>query len=251
MGARVRASAVTKSRAEAGSRLRSHTQSPSEGMASVQFEGAPERARAFVDPQLWEALQPFDLANDLHLDRMAEGLLDRFRQQDDGKAFKALLELTSWRLEQIAAEVAAEVGLIMPPADLASTFASRLFITTKRPTAPTKHFLAEAARQMTEEAEAWVRDYALTDVTAADRADGELGKAPNTVSRGYAQIVRACFHRLDKELRQFLRAFDVEQLSVKEIAARYNLTTEQAAKKVHDAKHRLDELVQAAQEGSA
>ncbi|MFT7465308.1 MAG: hypothetical protein ACI9EF_003673, partial [Pseudohongiellaceae bacterium] len=117
-------------------------------MASVQFEGASERAKAFVDPALWEQLQPFDPSNDLHLDRMAEGLLTRFRQDDESEAFKALIELTGWRLEQIATDIAIEQGLIMPPADLATTFAGRLFITTERPESPTKHFLAEAARQM-------------------------------------------------------------------------------------------------------
>lgn len=217
----------------------------------MQFEGASERAKAFVDPALWEQLQPFDATNDLHLDRMAEGLLTRFRQDDESGAFKALIELTSWRLEQIANSVAVELGLIMPPADLATTFAGRLFLTTERPGSPTKHFLAEAARQMTEEAEAWVRDYALTDVTETDRADGELGPQPDTVSNGYARIVQTCFHRLDLALRQVLRAFEIEHLSVADIGARYNLSTEQAAEKIHEAKHRLDELVQAAQEGSA
>jgi len=220
-------------------------------MTRVQFEGAPERAKPFIEPSVWAELQPFDAKNDLHLDRVAEGLLTAFLRDNDAEAFKALVELVSPRLEQLADKITEELAVIMRPSDLVSTLMGRLFIITESSGPPPTHFLAEAAERMTAEAESWIRDYAMADVTPTDLADGEQGPGPDTVSQGYRNIVQICYHRLDLAHRRFLFAHDVMGLSVAQVASRYDLTVEQAAKAVHDAKHRLDELVQAAQEGGS
>ena len=217
----------------------------------MQFEGAPERAKPFIEPSVWAELQPFNVRNDLHLDRLTEGLLASFLKNNDADAFKALVELLGPRLEQLADQITEDLAVIMRPSDLVSTLMGRLFITTEASGPPPKHFLADAAERMTAEAEAWIRDYAMADVTPTDLADGELGPKPNTVTQGYRNIVQICYHRLDISHRRFLFAHDVRGLSVAQVASRYNLTVEQAAKAIHDAKHRLDELVQAAQEGGS
>src|SRR5262245_18859333 len=79
-----------------------------------------ERVRQVAGAPVLPDLAALDLGNDLHVDRAAGALLQRFQAADDVEAFKLLLELTADRLGLLAEEIAREQGLVEPPDTLVS-----------------------------------------------------------------------------------------------------------------------------------
>jgi len=223
----------------------------------VQFEGAPEDAREwadrYVDRSAWDAIQPFDASNDVHLETVASALHYAFLTKNDRQAFNRLVELMAPRLHALAEDIAQELGLIKPAGDLVAAFFSRIFIDTNAPAAPVGHFIAHAAERIRAEAEAWARDFALADTSPAapPAPTGFVASdpSPDTIGRDYATLVQTCFHRMDVEHRRLLRAKDVQGLDIPKIAARYDISESEARERLTAARFRLNELIAIAMGG--
>jgi DNA-directed RNA polymerase specialized sigma24 family protein len=223
----------------------------------VQLEGAPGGAPdwvdRYVDRATWEAIQPFDRTNDLHLELVASALHHAFLIDNDPQAYQRLVELMAPRLATLAEDIAQEQGLLKPAEDLAAAFFSRIFIDTSRPSAPVGHFLAHAAERIRGEAEAWVRDFAMADTAPAppSKTAGYAAADPSaeSIGRDYATLVQTCFHRLDVEQRRVLRAKDVQGLDIPQLAERFGWTRDEALEQLSKARFRLNELVARAMGG--
>lgn len=205
----------------------------------MQGESLPERLARIAGSDVSPALRDFDPADPLQVDDAARVLLSRLSGESAGEAFTLLTELTVKHVSDLACDVARQVGLVMDTDDLVATFYSRLLVDL-RPRVEVHHFLKLAHDWLREEAEAWVRDYACTELPRPDGA-----RAADT----YDEVVRVCFHRLDLPARRLLRAAEVEGLDNGAIARTFSITPEEAADQLGRARMRLAEAIEDALEG--
>jgi len=196
----------------------------------MPFEGAPDWAGDYLDPAEWQASEPFNPSNDLHIDRLAGALHFAFAAGNDQPAFKRLVEITTPRLQTISEDIAQDEGLVLPAENLLDAFWSRVFVDLTPLKAPIPHFLSHGAERMRLEAEAWVRDLALADPP-------EQGDAIY-----FAKIVQIAFHQLPIEQRRLLRGKDVCRMPDADLAKRYDMPADEVPAAVAAARQRLDEL---------
>jgi len=218
-----------------------------------------ERVRQAAGAPVLPDLTELDLSNDLHVDRAASALLQRFQAADDVAAFRLLLELTADRLAALAEEAAREQGLAEPADALVAAFVEGLFVDVS-PAAGPGSFLARAAAAMRTEAETLVRDIALSDIALdghhhhGARLDGHAAKARKARKARKEDIQRAtrvCFHRLALPYRRALRAKEVEGLAPPAIAQRLAMTPQDAEALIEEAETALAAALERALGGDA
>jgi DNA-directed RNA polymerase specialized sigma24 family protein len=215
-------------------------------------DALPERLRRMLGPEVLRELEPFDAMNALHVDVAAEGLLKKAVVEGDAGSLALLVDLTQPHLVLASEQVAQDLGLAMAPEDLIVALFSTLFVETAPRLPGTRHFLAWANDWMREHAEAWIRDLAMLDTPKPGARtlppepwpDGSTVHTPNESDDDfYAHALKVCFHRLDVESRQVLRAFDVQDLSIPEAASQFGLSEASVKARLSDARGRLAEAI--------
>lgn len=197
-------------------------------------------------------LQAFDSANPLHVDRAAQHLLQRFHRENDGAAFRLLVELVEPLMLPIARAITREVGLAMDPTQLVSTHLAALFVDVRQPMPEVQHFLESAQRAMHAEADRHVAELAAAVPLAVSEAVLPPRTPPHPPGGGvtpipmphrlgvrFLSLVSACFHRLDEADRRILMAREVDNTPYADIAEAFGIDRDEVATRVLAARGRL------------
>lgn len=217
----------------------------------MQPEGFAERLRQVPGAEGVPELAAFDAGNPLHVDRAAQHLLERFFAENDGGAFRLLVELVEPLLLPVARAITREVGLATDPSRLVSAHLASLFVDLRQPMPEARHVLEAAQRAMRAEAERRVAELAA----AVPLAVGEPvlppraphpptggvtpSSAPHTLGVRFLSMVSACFHRLDEADRRILMAKDVDDKTYADIAEAFGIDRDEVATRVYQARGRL------------
>lgn len=163
-------------------------------------------------------LAAFDARNPLHVDRAAQHLLARLYADNDGGAFRLLVELVEPLLLPVARAITREVGLATDPSQLVSAHLASLFVDLRQPVPETRHFLEVSQLAMRKLAERRVDELAaavplaVAEPVLPPRVPHGAGggvtpvPAPHRLGVRFLSLVSACFHRLDAADRRILVA---------------------------------------------
>jgi DNA-directed RNA polymerase specialized sigma24 family protein len=211
----------------------------------VQPEGLAERLKQVAGASGVPELQAFDAQNPLHVDRAAQHLLERLYGDNDGAAFRLLVELVEPLLLPAAQDITREVGLATDPRGLVSAHLARLFVDLRQPMPEVRHFLEASRRAMAEDAARRVEELAAAlPLTASEPTLPPGGgatpvPAPHTLGVRFLSLVSACFHGLDAEDRRILIAREVDNTSYADLAEAFGITRDQVATRVMQARSHL------------
>lgn len=217
----------------------------------MQPEGFAERLRQVPGAEGVPELTAFDAANPLHVDRAAQHLLERLYTDNDGGAFRLLVELVEPLLLPVARAITREVGLATEPSHLVSAHLAGLFVDLRQPMPEVRHFLEAARLAMRAEAERRVEELAASvpltvgEPVLPPRAphppgDGVTPAAvPHTLGVRFLSLVGACFHRLTEADRRILMARDVDDKTYADIAEAFGIGRDEVATRVYEARGRL------------
>ena len=208
-----------------------------------------ERVRGVLGASALPDLDRLDRQNEHDLNRAAEALVERFREQDDAEAFHVLVDLTADPLAQRATAIARDLGLAEDSDRLVINALERMFVDLRPSADPCSSFLSDTTYRMREDAEAWIRDIALSSVHEPDDAvawDARRYEPLAALSDPATRAKRICFHRMDAVLRQVLRARDIDGMPTSEIAERLAVPYGRAESLLVEASKRLQWAVDCA-----
>ena len=152
----------------------------------MQREELNRRLRETPDTAELLEGERLDPSNDLQIDRLAEKLLRRFREENARSAYELLVELTSERLAKAAIAITRDVAVAVEPKHLVIGLFTELFTDLRTGVPPERHFLAAAQERMKALAEEMVGRLART-VVAEPPAQDTLPAAPITQLPGSRQ----------------------------------------------------------------
>ncbi|RKY20853.1 MAG: hypothetical protein DRQ55_06275 [Planctomycetota bacterium] len=203
----------------------------------------------------------FDPLDDQHLNRVAGGLLRRFREQDDVEAYSFLVELLHARLLSMAAGIVRRQGLLVDPDDLVAGFMARIFSDVRKDQPVVRQFLALAYTAMRYDAlnqlrlhrrartrgEAWeaMRAARLAPIDPAWAVERDESSARTLrMAATFLAVVDQSFHRLREHDRRVLTLRELDGLSYDDLAAALDVPRTQVGMVLKRARARLARDVQ-------
>lgn len=197
-----------------------------------------------------------DLQCDEHVDVLAGGLLQRFRETDDPAAFELLVHLTERRLQALARRMTRELRPGVEAEDLVAALYARLFTDLRRGRPPVHNFLGlartalrnDALNQLRRRRRAEARQRAFCELRAGEpepdpiRLADDREQAVHLARLGalVLSVVAGRFAELPERDRLVLQAREVDGLSYEEIGVTFGLPRGQVGMIILRARRRLE-----------